>query len=231
MWEGLETAFQEAQVIWIVGLPEIGPRSTLKRAQILFGNDEEPISYEIDPKAYRYKDARVQSVYEKEIFRIFKEIIELAQLNRIANKKIMLGTSFRIPEITDRPETRLFDWEDLDVAGGLDKLPQTLATRESFETERDNMTTETPRREVERILGCSTRQANRVLRRMRGGALARVPFRIQILELLADGEMKTPDIVEAIEGHPKAINTKLTRMVETGEIVKIKRGLYALPKT
>ena len=229
--EGLETAFQEAQVIWIVGLPEIDPRSTLRRAQILFGNDEEPLSYEMDTKTYRYIDARVQSVYEKEVFRIIKEIIELAQLNLITNKKIMLMTGMRIPEITDRPETQLFDWADLDVAGELDKLAEAIATRESFEAERDNMTTETPRREVERILGCSTRQANRVLRRMRGGALARVPFHTQILELLADGEMTTPDIVDAIEGHPKAINTKLTRMVEAGEIVKVKRALYKLPKT
>ena len=228
--EGLETAFQEAQVLWVVGLPEIGLRSTSRRAQILFGNDAEPLSYEMDPEFYRYKDARVQSVYEKEIYRIFNEIIELTQLNRIANKKIMLITGMRIPEITDRPETLLFDWTDLDVAGGLDKLSEAIATRERFEAERDNMTTETPRREVERILGCSTRQANRVLRRMRGGALARVSFRIQILELLADGEMTTPEIVEAIEGHPKAINTKLTRMVKSGEIVKIKRGLYTLPK-
>ncbi|MYF54796.1 type IV toxin-antitoxin system AbiEi family antitoxin domain-containing protein [Candidatus Poribacteria bacterium] len=231
VWEGLETAFQEAQVIWVVGLRETGPRTTLERAQILFGNDEEPLSYEMEPKSYQYEDPRVQSVYEKEVFRVCTEIIELAQLNRIANKTIMLITGMRIPEITDRPETLLFDWEDLDIAGELDKLPEAIATREGFEIERDNMTTETPRREVERILGCSTRQANRVLRRMRGGKRARPLFSDQILELLANGEMTTPQIVEAIEGHPKAINSKLTRMVETGEIVKIKRGLYTLPKT
>lgn len=228
--KGLESEFEEAQVLWIVGIPEMVPRAILRRNQMLFGNDEAPLNYAMELQSHRYNDARVQSVYEITISRILTEIIELAQLNRIANKKIMLGTSFRIPEITDRPETVLFDWEDLDVAGGLDKLSEAIATRERFEAERDNMTTETPRREVERILGCSTRQANRVLRRMRGGALARVSFRIQILELLADGEMTTPEIVEAIEGHPKAINTKLTRMVESGEIVKIKRGLYTLPK-
>ena len=231
VWEGLETAFQEAQVIWVIGLHETGPRSSLRRAQILFGNDEEPLSYEREDRSYQYEDPRVQSVYEKEVFRICTEIIELAQLNRIANKKIMLMTGLRIPDITDRPETLLFDLEDLDIAGGLDKLSDAIATREHFEAERDNMTTETPRREVERILGCSTRQANRVLRRMRGGKRARPLFQDQILELLADGEMTTPDIVDAIEGHPKAINTKLTRMVEAGEIVKIKRGLYTLPKT
>jgi len=36
---------------------------------------------------------------------------------------------------------------------------------------------------------------------------------------------------DAIQGHPKAINTELTRLVEIGEIVKIRRGVYTLPKT
>ncbi|MDE0088484.1 MAG: hypothetical protein OXU23_22365 [Candidatus Poribacteria bacterium] len=227
--EGLETAFQAAQVLWIVGIPRVGPRSLLERTRILFGNDEEPLSYEMELELYRYKDERVQSVYEVEVFRIFREIIELAQLNRLANKKIMLITSLQVPEITDRPETLFFDWADFDVAGELDKLPEVIATRERFESERDNLTPESSRKEVEDVLGCSSRQANRVLQKLRGGK-TRVTFRAQILTLLADGERKTPEIVEAIKGHPKAINTKLTRLVDAGEIVKIKRGLYTLPE-
>ncbi|MDE0481713.1 MAG: hypothetical protein OXI67_03950 [Candidatus Poribacteria bacterium] len=227
--EGLETAFQAAQVLWIVGIPRVGARTLLERTRILFGNDEEPLSYEMEPELYRYKDERVQSVYEIEIFRIFREIIELAQLNRLANKKIMLITSLRVPEITDRPETLFFDWADFDVAGGLDKLPEVIATRERFETERGNLTPESSREEVERVLGCSSRQANRVLQKLRGGK-TRITFHEQILTLLADGEKKTPEIVEAIKGHPKAINTKLTRLVDTGEIVKVKRGVYTLPE-
>ncbi|MDE0467640.1 MAG: hypothetical protein OYL97_11325 [Candidatus Poribacteria bacterium] len=227
--DGLETAFQEAQVIWIVGMPEMGPRAVLERTQILFGNDEEPLSYEMEPELYRYKDERVQSVYEKEVVRIFTEIIELAQLNRLANKKVMLITGFRIPEITDRPETLLFDLEDLDVADGLDKLAEVITIRQGFEAERDNLTVESSRKEVERILGCSQRQANRVLQRMRGGR-PRVTFREQILALLADGEKKTPEFAAAIQGHPKAVNTELTRLVGLGEIVKVRRGVYRLPK-
>ena len=227
--EGLETAFQEAQVIWMVGMPVMGARAILNRTRILFGNDEEPLSYEMEPELYRYKDERVQSVYEKEVTRIFTEIIKLAQLNRLGNKKVMLITGSRIPEITDRPETLLFDWEDFDVAGELDKLAEVIATRQRFETERDNLTPESSRQEVERVLGCSPRQANRVLQRLRGGKV-RVTFREQILALLADGEKTTPEFTEAIRGHPKAINTELTRLVGMGEIVKVKRGLYRLPK-
>ena len=226
--KGLETAFQEAQVIWIVGMPDMGPRAILKRTQILFGNDAEPLSYEMEPESYRYKDERVQSVYEKTNFHIFAQIIKMVQLNRLANKTVMLITSMRIPEITDRPETLFFDWEDFDVAGGIDKLPEVIATRQRFETERDNLTAESNRKEVERVLGCSTRQANRVLQRLRGGK-TRVTFREQILALLADGEKTTPEFAAAIQGHPKAINTELTRLVDIGEIVKVKRGLYTLP--
>ena len=229
--EGLEDAFQEAQVIWIVGLPEIGPRSLLERTQILYGNDEKPLSYEMEPKFYCYKDERVQSVYEKEVLGLFTEIIELAQLNTLTNKKIMLITSLQIPEITDKPGTLFFDWADLDAAGGLDKLSDMIATRQGFEKERETLTVESSRIEVERVLGCSSRQANRMLQRMRGGKRARVTFREQIIVLLADGEMKTPDIIEEIEGHPKAINNELTRLANRGDIVKVKRGLYALPKT
>ena len=226
--EGLEIALQEAQIIWMVGLPEIGARRILNRTRILFGNDAEPLSYEMEPELYRYKDERVQSVYEKEVTRIFTEIIKLAQLNRLANKKVMLITGLRIPEITDSPETLLFDWEDFDVAGGLDNLAEIVATRQRFETERDNLTPESSREEVERVLGCSPRQANRVLQKMRGGK-ARITFREQILALLADGEKTTPEFAAAIRGHPKAINTELTRLVGIGEIVKVKRGVYTLP--
>ena len=227
--EGLEIALQEVQVIWMVGMPAMGARALLNRTQILFGNDEEPLSYEMEPELYRYKDERVQSVYEREVPRIFTEIIKLAQLNRLAHKTVMLITGLRIPEITDRPETLLFDWEDFDVAGGLEKLAEVIAIRQRFETERDNLTVESSRKEVERVLGCSPRQANRVLQKMRGGK-ARVTFREQILILLANGEKTTPELAAAIQGHPKAINTELTRLVEIGEIVKVRRGVYRLPE-
>ncbi len=229
--EGLEAAFQAAEIIWIVGVPEMGPRAIVERTQILFGNDEEPLSYEREPESYRYKDARVQSIYEKEIVHIFTQVIALAQLNRLSNKKVMLITGLRIPDITDRPETHLFDWADFEVAGGLDRLSEAIATRQRFEKERDNLTAESSRKKVEEVLGCSSRQANRVLQRLRGGKLVRLPLREQILAFLADGEKRTPELTAAIKGHPKAINTKLTRLVESGEIVKVRRGVYTLPKT
>ena len=151
-------------------------------------------------------------------------------LHRWSGKKVILISSLAIPDITDRPDPLLFDWEDFEVAGGLDRLPEVIATRQRFETERDNLTAESSREKVEQVLGCSSRQANRVLQKLRGGKTLRVPFRKQILALLTDGEKRTAEFVVAIEGHPKAIKNELKRLVDAGEIVKVRWGVYTLPQ-
>lgn len=226
---GLETAFEEPQVVWIVGTPPLPPGIIWRRAQILFGNSEEPLCYERETEPIRYKDKRVQSVYQTLVVVRLKNIIGLTGLTRMPNKKVVLVTSFPLTDITDRPETLLFDWEDFEVAGGLDKLAETIATREHYETERDNLNADSGRDKVQQVLGCSISTANRVLRKFRGGKLLRVPIREQILSLLADSKKKTVELREGIEGHPTAIKNELKRLVDNGEIVKVQKGVYSLP--
>ena len=228
---GLEAAFEEAEVLWIVGTPEVGPRAVWQRAQILFGNEEEPLLYERETESGTYTDQRLQSVYEEEVIYLLTRIIGAAGLDRFANKKVMLISGMELPDITHRPETLLFDWEDFEVAGGLDTLAEVITTRQRFEAESVALTAETNRTEVERILGCSSRQANRVLNKLRGGTIPRIPFREQILALLADGEKKTAEFVAATNGNRQAIGNELKRLADAGEIVKVQRGVYALPKT
>ena len=229
--DNLGTAFEEAEVVWIVGTPYWEPGSVWRRAQILFGNDEEPLCYEADTEFQHYKDERVQRIYTQTVAELITEIVGHAELNRSTGKKVVLMSSLEIPDITDRPETLLFDWEDFEVAGGLDKLAETIAIRQRFETEWDNLTAESSRQEVERILACSSRQANRMLKKLRGGKPLRVPFREQILALLADGEKKAADVIAAIDGNPVAIHHELVRLTKLGEIVKVRWGVYALPET
>ena len=229
---GLSSAIREAQVVWIVGTPQWNPDLVWRNAQILFGNDKEPLSYEEEETdTLRYKDERIQGVYEEAVARVLARTLVRFRLDRQSDKKVVLISSLVLPDITDRPETLLFDWEDFEVAGGLDKLPEVIATRQHFETERANLTAESSREKVEQVLGCSSRQANRVLQRLRGGRILRVPFRQQILTLLsADGEKRTAEFVAAIEGHPKAIKNELKRLVDAGEIIKVRWGVYALPQ-
>ena len=227
--EGLKTAFEAVEVLWIVGTPEMGDHSVWQRAQILFGNDVEPLLHKKDEKAGGYKDERLQGIYEKEIIYLLTRIIGYAGLDRFANKKVMLLSSVELPDITHRPDTLLFDWEDFEVAGGVDKLAEAITTRQRFEAEKTTLTDETRRQEVERILGCSSRQANRVLHKLRGGNLRPVSFRQQILAMLANGETKTAAIIAAIDGNPQSIRNELNHLVNTGQIVNVRWGVYALP--
>lgn len=229
--KGLSAAFRKTQVIWIIGTPQWLPNLVWRHAQILFGNDEEPLSYEEEIETGHCKDERIQNVYEQGVVRVLTRTLQRIGLDRWGNKTVVLLSSLAIPDITDRPETLLFDWEDFEIAGGLHKLPEVIATRERFEAEREKLTAESSREEVEQVLGCSSRQANRILRGFRGGAPLRVPFRQQILSLLADGEKRTAELVDAIEGHPKAVKNELKRLVDMGEIVRVRWGIYTLPPT
>ena len=229
--EGLGRAFEQADVIWIVGAPYWPPHLIWKQAQVLFGGDAEPLCYDVEMEPYHYKDERIQGSCEENIVGILTELIGRVRLSRLPNKKVVLLTSMPLPDITDRPETLLFDWEDFEVAGGLDKFPEVIAERQRFEAERDNLTAESGREKVEQVLGISRSQANRVLMQLRGGKIERVPFHDQIRVLLEDGEKKTSELIAAIEGHPGAVKNELKRLVDIGEIVKVRRAMYALPKT
>ena len=228
--EALEdTVFETAEVIWIVGAPFWTPGLIWRESQILFGNDEKPLCYEGEAEFGNYKDKRIQSVYEWKTVGLFAQIVGQIGLNRLPNKTVVLLSSTSLPGITDRSETLLFDWEDFEVAGGLDKLHEVIVEREYFETERDNLTAESGREKVEQIMGISRSQANRILMKFRGGKRLRVPFRDQIFSLLSGGEKKTSELIEAIEGHPGSIKNELKRLVDSGEIVKVRRSMYALP--
>ena len=224
-----KASIEAAAVIWIVGIPEQPQGFIWRHARILFGNDEEPLDYERDAKSGNYKDERIQSINEEFAARGLTRTIEHVGLDRFSGKKVVLINSLALPGITDRPETRLFDWEDFEVAGRLDKLAEVIATRQCFEIEKANLTADTRREEVERILGCSRVHANRVLYDLRGGRIPRVSFRDQILSLLANGEKQAAELVAAIDGNPQAIGNELKRLVDVGEIVKVRWGVYSLP--
>ena len=226
----LNTGFEAADVIWIIGMPSWQQHIIWRQAQMLFGNDDKPLYYEGEVEDIHHKDKRIEGLHRQNVVGLLTQVIKHVGLNRQTGKKVVLLTSVQLPNVTDRPETLFFDWEDFKIAGGLDKLPEVIATREHFEKERDNLTGESSRQEVERILGCSSRQANRFLKRLRGGNIQRVSFQDQILTLLADGEKKASALTAAIGSSPQSVGNELRRLVGLGEIVKVRRGVYALPK-
>ena len=226
--KGLRSIFEDADVIWIVGAPYWTPKFIWEQAKILFGNQEEPLNYNLTMNPYQFEDKRIQELYEQNAIGALTQIVRIVGFNDAADKTLILNTALRIPAITDAPETELFDWEDFELAGRLDELSETIRIREKYETERANMDASWSRERVEYLHGVSKSQANRILMRLRGGKLERIPFHVQILELLSDGEKTTSQILEAIEGNPGSVKNELTHLIETGEIVRVRRGVYAL---
>ena len=220
---------EAADVIWIIGTPRQPQAFIWHAAQILFGDDAEPLSY-AEVESGTYKDPRVQSVLENIVVGLLTRVIATSELDRFGGRKIVLISGLPLPTITNRPETSLFDWEDFEIAGGLAELPEGIVTRERFEQEREKLTADSSRQEVERVLGCSTRQANRMLNKLRGGNIPRVPIRQQILRLLDKGEKETKDLIGAIKARPVAVHHVLARLVSERVIVRVRRGLYALVK-
>ena len=225
----LDPPLETADVIWIVGAPHWTPGFIWRKSQILYGHEEKGLCYEGEAEIGNYKDERIQSVHDRNIAALLTRIVGQAGLNRLPNKTVVLLSSVPLPDITDRPETLLFDWADFEVAGGLDKLAEVIAERQRFETERDNLTAESDREKVEQVLGISSSQANRVLMKLRGGTRLQVPLREQILSCLADGEKKSPELIAAIDGKPGSVRNALKRLIDAGEIVKVRRSVYALP--
>ena len=227
--EAVGVELEQADVMWIVGVPYAPPHLAWQQAQILFGDDAESLCYDLEINPYHHKDERIQRLCEQNIVGILTQIIRHAGLDRSSNKTLVLLTGMRLPDITDRPETLLFDWEDFEIAGSLDKLSETIATRQHFETERVNLTAASGREKVEHVLGISSSQANRVLMKLRGGKLRQTSLQDQILTFLSDGEKKTAELVTAVAGHPNAIKNELKRLVASGDIVKVRRSVYTLP--
>lgn len=224
----LYNIFNKSQVFWIVGTPNAPYQHIRRKAQILFGNDDRRLVYDEDPETSNFIDDRIQSIYEQRIVRILKRTVLRAQLNDKNDRKVVIFSSVFLPGISNRSETLLFDWEDLIVADTLDELPKVIKTRQHYELQRSNLSSESSREEVEQVIGCSSRQASYFLQKLRGKDFHRVTFREQILSMLENGEKHTSEFTCAIKGHPKAIMNELKRLVKNGKIRRVKHGYYAL---
>lgn len=223
-----DTPVKDADVLWIVGIPECGLRMLWLQAQQFFGTDTTPICYERCDSGY-FEDKRLQALYEYKVATSITKYIQKFQIH-LPNKKVVLLTALPVLGVTERPETLLFDWADYEIAGNLENLAETIRIRKCFEADRNDLTATSNKEEVQRILGCSSRHANRLLMELRGGEPLRIPIRDQILDALADGEKRTAELTEQIDGHPKSVINELTRLVKRGEIVRVRWSVYTLNK-
>jgi DNA-binding CsgD family transcriptional regulator len=226
--EFLRSVFEDADVVWIVGTPYSPPHFIWRQAKILFGHQAEPLCYDLIMNPYNFEDERMQTLYEHNAVGVLTQIIGNIGFKDVSDKTLILTTPLQIPYITDAPETMLFDWEDLEIAGGLDRLSETIVQREAYQVEYAEMDASWSRERVEFLLGVSASQANRILQRLRGGLRARTLIEVQILNLLADGKKTTAELIDGVQGNPGSVKNELTKLVRQGEIVRVQQGVYDL---
>ena len=110
----------------------------------------------------------------------------------------------------------------------MERLSETIAQREVYETEYAEMDASWSRERIEFLLGVSASQANRILKKLRGGLRFPVRLEVQILNLLANGEKTTTELIGRVQGNPGAVKNALTKLVRQNEIVRIRQGVYDL---
>ena len=129
---GLDTAFEDVEILHVLGSPEVGASVVEETAKRLYGLTEKALDFTRNEDG-TYTDSNVQQVY---IALVIAELVQAVGRARLVIKPstVVVWTSHELPSITHRKQTLLFDDVDFEAAGGnLDKLPPAIATREAAE--------------------------------------------------------------------------------------------------
>ena len=225
----LRAEFEGPNVIWVFSTPYWPPKLIWKYAKILFGDEAEPLDYSVSMNPYVFKDERLQKISDQYARHALIGMLTYSGL-KDSCKTIVLNTALWVPGITDALKTTLFDWEDFEIAGGLDKLPETIARREAFEAEAAKIDGTWLPYPMMQVLGIDRNEANRILREEHGRK-GSVTIREEILALIKAGKTKLQDIVDAIpDRHLSAVQNEVEQMQNEGVIVRSVWGTYRLSK-
>ncbi len=238
--EGENERFRGCDVFWILFDPRIPPHEVKRRAQMIFGRDRIPLNYEYDKERGTYKDERVQGIAESYAVAELIQAIGRARLVRRSGVQVVIMTGREIPGISGRAETRLFDLNDWTDAGNLDNLEATVQNRQDAADKAEKLLQSgASEREVAKEANITRYQARRISESLSDAGCATKRDNIasqphptiseSIINLLSKGQLTTAEIVVRVNGSRTAIMDELKRLIDSGEIVKVKRGVYDLP--
>ena len=132
---GLDTHFKDVEVLHLLFSPELPPSAVDFKVKALFGNDTEPLCFDRDENGHSI-DTRLQQCYDDGVI---SELQQAFGRGRAVSRLVLIviWCSHYLPGITDRPQTRLFDETDWEVAGGVRNLASVVADREGAELAGD----------------------------------------------------------------------------------------------
>lgn len=212
---GLDTDFQNVDVLWVVFAPEIPPYETEWRAKILFGNDDITLDMSRDPITGVFVDERMQQIYDAGVQAELIQAVGRARLNRLPHTVVILSAHY-LPGITDRPQTYLFDETDFEVAEGLEQLTEVVQAREKAENDRDNNPPHNKSIADFQVSHGVTRQWANVLWKRAGGEEQKIKL---ILKLRENG-LSLRQIAKKVGISKDSVNNILKRYAENSVTVK-----------
>ena len=253
--EGFNERFVNSSVFWLLFDPRLPPHEAALRAKMVFGREEEPLKYEYDQQKGHYVDERLQGIADHYAIEQLLQAIGRARLVRRTDVKVVIFCGRELPGISGRAATTLFNLKDFIIAGGLDKLKDQVKHREAQVTKLREAIRQYVKDGMSDNLICKTLGIHHMqLREIKAEVLPpldseRMSQSSQlsnrniiascedvtkaIKRLIHSGLTCTKDICNRLnESHsqsPDAIRQRLARMVRAGELLRIRRGAYALP--
>ena len=242
----------DIDVLFVLGTPEIPEDVVLLTAKRLFGGTEEgkkPIDTlrtgsDDFNDGCPYVDPRMQTAWRLEVVERLQQVIGRARLNLYPRCVVVL-TAVRLPYLTDRESSVLFDVVDWKIAEDLDNLPDVVSAHEQAITEimylrRNNINISKiademglqRRRVLELVTQIHPRRYSTIKLEERAiWVTSQIPEPLQqeICACFQEGDiLRTAEIVEKVGKARQKVSTALTVLVRQGILKMIKKGSYRL---
>ena len=121
----------EADMLWILGTPEISDNTIRRYAKQFYGNDTTPLDYTRTEDG-TYTDSRMQHIHDIKVQGELLQAAGRARLNRTQGTIILL-TSEEIPTVTNREEVIEFDYQDWLIDKNIEHLADRVKERQVAE--------------------------------------------------------------------------------------------------
>ena len=235
-------------VLFVVGTPEVPDSAVIQKAKLIFGGTEfatQPLDTTRSERTLNegcpYSDWQMQVAWRHAVLEIVNQAIGRARLN-LHPRTVVAITGIRIPKLTDREDTVLFDIKDWTVAGTLDRLPdeaaRTAFAREAQKQRQDEINQRLENGESQQSIANTegitywdvrkvafARRARRTVLEHR--AKATLVNKVQdYINKNPDGHTTRSIINTFSDYHPSSVKNALAELVASDKVIKFMHGMY-----
>ena len=242
----------ELDVLFVLGLPDIPQYDVEVAAKMLFGATERGatpldttrLKFGVRHDGCPYVDSRMQSAWRLLVVESLLQAIGRGRLN-LKPRCVVALTAVRLPNLTDRKETVLFDLVDWEIAGRLDRLPQTVVEREKKADDyRKRLESGETVYAIAKDEGIQWQTVKRIVTPYRGdqvdNILVKRDSRVTIgakltklqkeilscFETASGNELKTGDVVKIVGRARSKVTSNLSKLVDRFYLERVKHGWY-----